>query len=288
MAFIPNARRRVFIVETASHRGVAQAYALGATQVLIGNLDRDDGKLLRALSEPKSTTVTDEISIRPAGASNVAAGAIASMFRAAVDGADVDVHCTKQIGRQIAEHIGEHGLSHWLKTVRQHHEGTYQHCLLVAGLATDFGLSLGFGRMDLERLSCAALFHDIGKAEIPLAILDKPGQLSHEERAVVESHPVRGFEILKRQEGITSEVLDAVRHHHEYLDGSGYPDRLAGSHISDLVRILTISDIFAALIEFRPYRATMARTDAYSVLCGMSGKVEAALVKAFRPVALER
>jgi HD-GYP domain-containing protein (c-di-GMP phosphodiesterase class II) len=77
-----------------------------------------------------------------------------------------------------------------------------------------------------------------------------------------------------------------VRHHHEYLDGSGYPDGLAASEISDLVRLLTISDIFAALVESRPYRPPMARQDAYQILCGMEGKLEGALVKAFRKVAL--
>lgn len=61
--------------------------------------------------------------------------------------------------------------------MRRHHEGTFQHCLLVTGVAVDFGLSLGFRKSDLERLSNAAMFHDIGKARVPLAILDKPGRL---------------------------------------------------------------------------------------------------------------
>ena len=73
---------------------------------------------------------------------------------------------------------------------------------------------------------------------------------------------------------------------HEYLDGSGYPDGLAASEISDLVRLLTISDIFAALVEARSYRPPMPREDAYQILCGMEGKLEGALVKAFRKVAL--
>jgi len=210
------------------------------------------------------------------------------MFRAVTDGFPIDLNSANQAGRQIVEHIGEHGLSDWLQTVRRHHEGTYQHCLLVAGVAADFGLSLGLGATDLERLYSAALFHDIGKARIPLAILDKPERLSLEERTIIESHPVAGYEALRQQNGFSPEILDAVRHHHEYLDGSGYPDRLAGSRISDVVRILTISDIFAALIEHRSYRPTMPRAEAYAVLCGMSDKLEAALVRAFKPVALNR
>ena len=96
----------------------------------------------------------------------------------------------------------------------------------------------------------AATLHDIGKARIPLAILDKPARLDPGEEEIMRSHPVIGYELLKGLAGITPEILDGVRHHHEYLDGSGYPDGLTAPKISDLVRLLTISDIFAALIEF--------------------------------------
>jgi HD-GYP domain-containing protein (c-di-GMP phosphodiesterase class II) len=91
---------------------------------------------------------------------------------------------------------------------------------------------------------------------------------------------------LKDVQGIGVETLDGVRHHHEYLDGSGYPDALMAPEISDLVRLLTISDIFAALIESRPYRQAMPRQQAYNILCDMNGKLERSLVRAFRGVAL--
>ncbi|MEO6841409.1 MAG: HD domain-containing phosphohydrolase, partial [Bradyrhizobium sp.] len=173
-------------------------------------------------------------------------------------------------------------------TVRRHHEGTYQHCLLVTGVAVDFGLSLGLPRADIERLHSAAMFHDIGKAKIPLAVLDKPGRLDPEERAMIETHPAAGYDVLKGTEGISAEILDAVRHHHEFLDGSGYPDRICASSISDVVRILTISDIFAALIEDRRYKAAMPRDQAYEIIRSMQGKLEGPLVAAFKPVALNR
>ena len=96
------------------------------------------------------------------------------------------------------------------------------------------------------------------------------------------------YDALKGTRGISSEVLDAVRHHHEYLDGSGYPDALCAAAISDIVRILTISDIFAALIEDRRYKPTMSRAEAYEILCGMRGKLEGPLVVAFKEVALNR
>jgi putative nucleotidyltransferase with HDIG domain len=173
-----------------------------------------------------------------------------------------------------------------LKTVRHHHEGTYQHCLLVTGVAVEFGLKIGLLGADIERLSLAAMLHDIGKAKIPLSVLDKPGKLNTGERALIETHPVAGYDALKETPGISQEALDAVRHHHEYLDGSGYPDGLCASGISDIVRILTIADIFAALIEDRRYKPVMARPEAYEIVWGMRGKLEAPLVAAFRQVAL--
>lgn len=132
------------------------------------------------------------------------------------------------------------------------------------------------------------MFHDIGKAQIPLAVLDKPGRLDPRERAIVETHPTAGYDFLRDNEKISPEILDAVRHHHEYLDGSGYPDAISGEAINDIVRILTISDIFAALIEHRHYKPTMPRPEAYNILCGMTGKLEKALVIAFKQVALTR
>jgi HD-GYP domain-containing protein (c-di-GMP phosphodiesterase class II) len=140
--------------------------------------------------------------------------------------------------------------------------------------------------VDVKGLGIAATLHDIGKAHIPLSILDKAGCLDPSEEEIMRRHPVIGYELLKDVSGIGPEILDGVRHHHEYLDGSGYPDALMAPEISDLVRLLTISDIFAALIESRPYRPTMPRQNAYKILCGMDGKLEQPLVKAFRNVAL--
>jgi HD-GYP domain-containing protein (c-di-GMP phosphodiesterase class II) len=102
----------------------------------------------------------------------------------------------------------------------------------------------------------------------------------------MKRHPVIGYELLKAQPEISPEILDGVKHHHEYLDGSGYPDALTAPQISDLVRLLTISDIYAALIESRPYRPPMSGQAAYEILDGMDGKLERSLVKAFRKVAL--
>nr|WP_246666780.1 HD domain-containing phosphohydrolase [Bradyrhizobium guangdongense] len=286
-ARIAKTAKRIFIVEQTSHVCISQAYALGATLVLPGTIDRT--KLMAALMDQTETgSSASEQAAQPNDAAEAGATAIAAMFASLMLGQAIDVDGTREAGRKIANRISEHGLSKWLTTVRRHHEGTYQHCLLVTGVAIDFGLSLGVRKTDLERLYTAAMFHDIGKAKIPLAVLDKPGRLDAEERVLIETHPVTGYEFLRDHDGVSPEILDAVRHHHEYLDGSGYPDGLCAENISDIVRILTIADIFSALIEHRPYRPTLPREEAYNILCGMNGKLEKPLVASFKAVALTR
>ena len=279
--------RRIFLIDGKGPLAIVQAYALGATYALTSPVD--PAQLLAKLAPVEASLVpSDDPSQESLEAASVGAASIAGMFSAVMNGAVVDVSRARTAGGKIASSIAEHGLSDWLVTVRRHHEGTYQHCLLVTGLAVDFGLSLGLGNADLERLYSAAVFHDIGKARIPLAILDKPGLLTEAERTLIQTHPVAGFEILQGNDAISPEVLDAVRHHHEFLDGSGYPDGLCADGISDLVRVLTICDIFAALIEHRTYKPTMPREKAYEILQGMRNQIERPLVDAFRDVALHR
>jgi putative nucleotidyltransferase with HDIG domain len=281
------APKRVFLIDQKTRLAIVQAYALGATRVLTNPVNQ--AQLLAKLAGGISPGgIPGETASGGAEVASAGAASIAAMFSAVLSGSPIDIGCAKSAGGRIAESIAENGLSDWLTTVRRHHEGTYQHCLLVTGVAVDFGLHLGMAKGDIERLYSAAMFHDIGKARVPLAVLDKPGRLDPEERALIETHPAAGYEVLKSYAGITPEILDAVRHHHEYLDGSGYPDALCANSISDIVRILTISDIFAALVEHRTYKPTMPREDAYKILHGMNGKLEKPLVDAFREVALSR
>jgi HD-GYP domain-containing protein (c-di-GMP phosphodiesterase class II) len=280
--------KRVFLIDGRGRLSVVQAYALGATHVLSNPVNQK--QLLAKLADIESPPIAP-IRIESSGsqeAASAGSASIAAMFAAVLDGTAVDVAGTRGAGSRIAESITENGLSAWLSTVRRHHEGTFQHCLLVTGIAVDFGLSLGLSKPDIERLSSAAMFHDIGKATIPLAVLDKPARLDDGERALIETHPAAGYDVLKGTPGISAEILDCVRHHHEYLDGSGYPDKLTGESICDLVRVLTISDIFAALVEYRTYKPTMPRETAYEILLGMNGKLEKPLLHAFRDVALNR
>jgi len=273
---------KVFVVHNRARSLVSQAYALGATVIVSRAMEAVAG--LAQIEEAEKAAQGDLAD--PPSPTNDTAAAFASMFSDVRAGRPINLADAERATTQIINSVKQNGLAAWLEEVRRYHEGTFQHCLLVTGVAVGFGLEIGFAGMDVSRLGLAATLHDIGKARIPLSILDKPGRLDPDEDEIMRRHPAIGYDILKDVSGIGPEILDGIRHHHEYLDGSGYPDGLSAPQISDLVRLLTISDIFAALIESRPYRPPMPRHTAYGILCGMDGKLERSLVNAFKNVAL--
>ncbi|SHN87554.1 HDIG domain-containing protein [Bradyrhizobium erythrophlei] len=276
---------KLFVVQKHLHHMVAQAYALGATSIVRSN--REIGPKLAQIEAAAKASAAPEANSGTARPEIVdCARAFATMFSAINHDQSIDLSDAERATARVIAGIERDGLGAWLDDVRRYHEGTFQHCMLVTGIAVGFAIEIGFTDFDIKRLGMAATLHDIGKARIPLSILDKPGRLDPKENEIMRQHPAIGHELLKALPDISQEILDGVRHHHEYLDGTGYPDGLSAGKISDLVRLLTISDIFAALIESRPYRPPMPRQDAYKILSDMDGKLETPLVKAFRNVAL--
>ena len=217
---------------------VAQAHALGATAVI----SRPKEAVLKVAQIEEAEAAEEDNAADPAVEMDEGVAAFASMFSDVRRGRPLKLVDAKRATSKIISRVGQDGLSTWLDEVRRYHEGTFQHCLLVTGVAVAFGLDVGFSGGDVSRLGMAATLHDIGKARIPLSILDKPGRLDPEEEEIIRRHPVIGYDLLKGVSGISPEILDGVRHHHEYLDGTGYPDGLVASQISDLVRLLTISE----------------------------------------------
>ncbi len=186
----------------------------------------------------------------------------------------------------IAAAVEAHGLKGWVDSVREHHDPTYQHCLLVTGAAVAFGRHVGFCARDVDRVTTGALLHDVGKVAVPIDILDKPGKLTPEEFATIRTHTTAGLSMLSENQSFEPEMLDLVLSHHEYLDGSGYPNGKLAAAIPDLVRVITIADIFAALIERRAYKEPMTHEAAYNILLTMHGKLDMPLVRAQRSVLL--
>lgn len=268
-----------------SVRATTQANAIGATAVL--DADAPSALIVETINRLLSdATVNGGEAAQIQGHFVTAAAALADMLDAAAAGRAIPLAAVDVSVEAINRAADKADLNAWLDVVWNHDDLTYQHCMLVAGLAAAFAYELGFRADDRKLLTCAALLHDIGKAKIPIEILHKEGSLSAAELQIMRTHPQLGYEMLLKQNCFSRLVVDVARSHHEYLDGTGYPERLRGEQISDAVRMITICDIYAALIERRSYKAPMAPEAAYDILLAMKGKLDPALLRAFRPVVL--
>jgi putative nucleotidyltransferase with HDIG domain len=147
---------------------------------------------------------------------------------------------------------------------------TAGHSERVTTVSLALARQLGCSAVDLDTLARGCLLHDIGKIGVPTMILDKPGRLTAEERALIERHPVIGVEILAPLP-VFSSVLPIVRSHHERVDGAGYPDRLVGEAIPWLARITAVADVFDALTSERPYRKGLSLEQTLAMIVADAG-----------------
>ncbi len=148
---------------------------------------------------------------------------------------------------------------------------TAQHSERVSTYAGRLGASIGLTGLDLEAVRRGGLFHDIGKIAIRDAVLLKPARLTPEEFAEIRRHPVVGRELLSGMKTLAF-ALDVVYGHHERLDGSGYPDGVAGESIPLTARVTTIADIYDALTTARVYRAALTRAEALAIMSEEAGR----------------
>jgi putative nucleotidyltransferase with HDIG domain len=279
-------KRLIFIVDPNRRAPRFQAGVLGASTVLPRPLQLSQ---LRDALQPRPAGMHEDIKLTPQQERyfGTSSAAMELVNKLAQGMGDASPGALKHEARELMASFDALGLEGWLHTMRAHHDATFQHCLIVTGTATAFARHLGFHDSDVERLTLGALLHDVGKARIPLSILEKPGPLNAMEEKIMRTHPRLGADILTSAGDFDQELMDIVLHHHELLDGAGYPDGLSGDEISDVVRLTTICDVFGALMERRSYKPPMARDQAFAVLVDMGPKLDQLLVKAFKPIALE-
>lgn len=149
-----------------------------------------------------------------------------------------------------------------LLRIKNKDDYTFLHSVSVGTLMIAFCRSVGLDRETIHLAGLGGILHDTGKALVPDEILNKPGRLTEDEFDIIRRHPRDGFDILSRTEGISEIPLDITLHHHERVDGSGYPHNLKGDTISTLARMAAIVDVYDAITADRCYHKGMAPTDA--------------------------
>jgi putative nucleotidyltransferase with HDIG domain len=283
-------RRRedcIYVAKGIDRAGIVQAESIGIGRVFATHQPLDD--VITAIQAILNRELSNKLTGHPAPVvqavetTDTLFRQVASAMRA---GAPLPLRLLTASSESIGAAVASVGLIEWINAVEMHHSQTCRHVMTVAGYAGAFARKLGLSGSDTALFTKASLLHDVGKLFIPISILEKAGPLSDGERKAIMTHPLRGAKALKRGNAAHPLVITAARSHHEYLDGSGYPDKLAGDQINPLVRMLTIVDIYSALTEERAYKAAMTPRLAITQMAGMKGKLDARLFAAFRDMVL--
>jgi len=148
---------------------------------------------------------------------------------------------------------------------------TYMHSVAVCALMVALGRQLDLSPEEIRAAGFAGLVHDIGKAAVPMEVLNKPGRLSDEEFAQVKDHPRLGWQMLRDSQVDDGAALDVCLHHHERMDGAGYPERLAGEGISLVARMGAVCDVYDAITSTRPYKAGWDPAESLSRMAKWTG-----------------
>ena len=192
-------------------------------------------------------------------------------------------HDQADINRRIGQ-LEEDFLSlvrNWGESIEAKDRYTRGHCQRVADYACMLAERAGLSDREMIWFRMGALLHDLGKTEVPEEILNKPGRLTEEERAVMEQHTVIGDEMLAHIP-FPWDIRPMVRSHHERWDGNGYPDRLSGERIPYPARILRFADIFDALTTTRSYRQPLTPEQALKLMEDDDGSFDPVLFEVFR------
>jgi putative nucleotidyltransferase with HDIG domain len=182
--------------------------------------------------------------------------AVASMFQEARMGKAVDTVQAKRLVEEISDSVTRNpNALISLARLKTADDYTYLHSVAVCALMIALAKQLELDAEQTRSAGIAGLLHDLGKAVMPMEVLNKPGKLTDEEFAIIKRHPEEGYRMLLASDGTDEMALDVVLHHHEKTDGSGYPKRLKADQISLYAKMGAVCDVYDAITSNRPYKA---------------------------------
>lgn len=218
------------------------------------NLPKNPSKRIDDFSAVNQVSFAAEIG-RAAEIVDQSKEAVCTMFNEARMGKAIESEQAMYLVEEIAGSVMRNpsaliGLAR-LKTADDY---TYMHSVAVCALMIALSRQLNLSDEETREAGLAGLLHDIGKMSVPLDILNKPGRLTDDEFTSVKSHPLAGYEMLKEAQGVGEIALDVCLHHHEKLDGTGYPKGLKGEQISLYAKMGAVCDVYDAITSNRPYK----------------------------------
>jgi HD-GYP domain-containing protein (c-di-GMP phosphodiesterase class II) len=242
---------------------------------------RSTASRLTAGGDAAPSNMADELE-RAAAVCRRSKAAVTSMFNEARLGKAIDAERCRSLVGEIADSVYRNpGALVSLARLKTADDYTYMHSVAVCALMVSLGRTLTLSDEQCREAGLAGLLHDMGKAAMPLEILNKPGKLTDEEFAVMRTHPQRGHAMLIEGRGVTEPVLDLCLHHHEKMDGGGYPHGLAGDAISLFARMGAVCDVYDAITSHRPYKSGWDPAESVARMAGWRGHFDSAVFAAF-------
>ena len=214
---------------------------------------------------------------------NRSRAAVTSMFGEARLGKALDAEQCLPIVEEISNSVSRNPSALIsLARLKTKDNYTYMHSVAVCALMVALAKQLGLSDAQTREAGLAGLLHDIGKMAMPMDVLSKPGKLTDAEFDVIRSHPLRGYQMLKEGASVPASALDVCLHHHEKMDGSGYPRKLKGEQISLLARMGAVCDVYDAITSTRPYKEAWDPAGSIQRMAQWSGgHFDPAVFKAF-------
>ncbi len=168
-----------------------------------------------------------------------------------------------------------------ISALRASDEYTFKHSVDVATMSMIIAKKQGYKKKEIYEIGVSGLLHDMGKAKIPSEVLNKPGRLTEEEFEVMKSHSLLGYRILQEKVEFNEQVKFGVLQHHEKINGKGYPMGVTKDKIHKYARILTVADIYDALVTERPYKKAFSQRTAVEMIMSMTDELDIDAMKTF-------
>ena len=160
-------------------------------------------------------------------------------------------------------------------------EYTFKHSVDVATMSMIIAKQHGLSQNEIREVGIAGLLHDVGKSKIPNEILNKPDKLTKEEFDVIKQHSLLGYKVLTEKHSFNDKIMMGVLQHHEKINGSGYPMGVHAERISPYAKIISVADIYDALVTERPYKKGFSKRDAIEMIMAMTGELDIDVMKSF-------
>ena len=208
--------------------------------------------------------------------------AVTNLFSDARMGKAIDAQrCGPLVGDMAASTFRNPGALVSLARLKTKDDYTCMHSVAVCALMISLGKQMGLNDARCHEAGLAGLLHDLGKAAMPMTLLDKPGKLTDTEFAVILTHPQRGHEMLQEAKGASASALDVCLHHHERMDGAGYPHKLAGEQLNAMVRMGSVCDVYDAITSNRSYKSGWDPAESIARMASWKGHFADEVFRAF-------